>query len=94
MSDRKKIELQPFHRGIDSNTFTGRPSGLQVRRELDLDSKDKDSVKYQITIPRETTSFNASFFLGLFFDSIKNLKGYDNFEDKYQLVFYQLHQIP
>ena len=86
MSDRIKIELKPYHRGPDSNTFTGRSSGEQVRKELKLDSIDNDGKLYDIFIPKETTSFNPSFFLGLFFNSIKSLKGYDKFENKYSII--------
>lgn len=87
MKSRIKINLLPEHRGIDSNTFTGRPQGKQLRKDLKLDSKDTDDNIYEITIPQETTSFNPSFFLGLFFDSIKKLKGYKHFEEKYSFTF-------
>ena len=86
MSKRNIIELTPDHRGDKSHTFTGRSSGKQVRDLLSLDDLDKDDNIYAIHIPKETTSFNPSFFLGLFFDSIRSLKGYDKFEEKYEIV--------
>ncbi|MDT0687664.1 hypothetical protein [Autumnicola psychrophila] len=84
MEDRKAINLLPEHRGTKSSTFTGRPQGKQVREKLKLDTTDKDSNKYFINIPSNTISFNASFYLGLFFDSIEHLKGFKNFKDKYR----------
>lgn len=85
MADREIIELKPEHRGNRSHTFTGRPQGNQVRKDLALDLLDKSSKNFIITIPTETTSFNASFYLGLFFRSIEKLKGVENFKNKYKI---------
>lgn len=75
-----------MQRGISSTTFTGRPQGMQLRDTLKLDSLDFDDYKYIIRIPEGTTSFNPSFYLGLFFPSYKKLKGVDGFKRKYEIV--------
>jgi hypothetical protein len=84
--ERIQVNLTESHRGNGSTMFTGRPQGLQVRQVLELDTKDKSSDLYEIIVPKNTTSFNASFFLGLFYPSIKKLKGYDNFSEKYLIT--------
>tara|TARA_R110002051_G_scaffold69946_2_gene125795 strand:+ start:6816 stop:7184 length:369 start_codon:yes stop_codon:yes gene_type:complete len=85
MKNKSIINLTSSHRGIGSSTFTGRPQGVQVRAELKLDKFDFDKNSYVITIPEGTISFNPSFYLGLFFKSIKNLNGFKNFSDKYDI---------
>ena len=81
----KEINLLKY-RGNKSTLFTGRPQGETARKELNLDSLDnKDNIQIKIIIPKGTTSFNPSFFLGMFNKSIKNL-GIDKFNDKY--IFY------
>lgn len=86
MNERNDIELLIDHRGKDSSTFTGRPQGEQVRAKLNLDQKDKDSKLYRVTVPKGTSSFNASFYLGLFFDSIIFLRGLERFKNKYEIT--------
>lgn len=82
---KNKIDLSKY-RGQSSTLFTGRPQGLQVRDELKLDYKDLDSNDYIFIIPKGTTSINPSFFLGLFFESIKKL-GIEDFKKKYKFEF-------
>ena len=65
----KTIKLTAEHRGTNSTTFTGRPQGKSVRGSLNLDQEDKDQEEVNIEIPKDTTSFNPSFYLGLFYDS-------------------------
>lgn len=83
----KKIKLTAAHRGDNSTTFTGRPQGKSVRAELNLSQEDKYEDSIEISIPAGTTSFNPSFYLGLFYDSIIYLKGVDNFKKKYHLKY-------
>lgn len=83
----KTITLTQSHRGPNSTIFTGRSQGRQVREELGLSKADKDNESYEVHIPEGTTSFNPSFYLGLFYDSIKNLGGIENFKRKYILIF-------
>lgn len=83
----RTIKLTVEHRGNNSTTFTGRPQGKSVRAVLNLSQEDKKEEKVIIEIPQGTTSFNPSFYLGLFYDSILALKGVDNFKKKYQITF-------
>ena len=84
---KKEITLTRMQRGISSTTFTGRPQGMQLRDTLKLDALDTDSNSYIIRIPEGTSSFNPSFYLGLFFPSIKKLKGIEGFKNKYEIIF-------
>jgi hypothetical protein len=93
MSERAQIILKEEHRGVESNTFTGRPQGKQVREQLDLSDKDCDDKTYDVFIPKNTISFNASFYLGLFYESIKFLKGTENFHQKYKIVYLEVNDI-
>jgi hypothetical protein len=78
------IDIGKF-RGIRSTTFTGRPQGKIARKELDLDSLDQGTDLIEIEIPEGTTSFNPSFFLGLFYESIKKLT-LEKFNEKYKII--------
>ena len=79
----KAIDLAKF-RGNQSTIFTGRPQGRSARVDLKLDELDKDSdVEVHFKIPKGTTSFNPSFYLGLLYTSYKNL-GIDGFANKYK----------
>lgn len=79
-----KIELTKQHRGGEnSGSFSGRSNGEQVREALNLSLKDRDSNTYEIVIPNDTISFNPSFYLGLFYDSFKELGGLERFKQKY-----------
>lgn len=80
--DSQKIEILKY-RGQGSTVFTGRPEGKLARTDLKLDTKDSDENLYVVVIPKNTTSFNSSFFLGLFFDSIKKLGSIMKFNEKY-----------
>lgn len=85
--EKIKIELTKEFRGGEKNTsFAGRVEGKGVREKLKLDTKDKNGNNYDITMPEDTTSFNPSFYLGLFYDSIKTL-GWDNFIKKYTIDY-------
>ena len=86
------IFLTKAHRGVGSTLFTGRPEGKAVRKELKLNEKDKTSEIYTIYIPEGTTSFNTSFFLGLFFDSIKKLGSIESFKKKYIISLSKLEE--
>jgi hypothetical protein len=74
------------YRGTNSTTFTGRPQGIAVRKQLGLDELDINPEPVDFIIPRDTTSFNASFYLGLLYPSIKTL-GFDAFKQKYHILF-------
>lgn len=77
------IELNSEHRGGGKSTsFTGRPEGKSVRENLRLSEFDRSEDTYSIKIPNDTTSFNPSFYLGLFYESITLLK-WELFQKKY-----------
>ena len=80
--DKQIIEIEKY-RGHNSTVFTGRPEGKLARKDLKLDEKDTDGLTYVVVIPKNTTSFNSSFFLGLFFDSIKQFGSIEKFYEKY-----------
>jgi len=83
--DNQKLDILKY-RGKDSTVFTGRPEGKQAREDLKLDERDSDGITYSVIIPKNTTAFNSSFFLGLFFDSIKALNSIEKFYEKYNFV--------
>ena len=66
----------------ESKVFSGRNNGSSLRRRLRLDDYDKEDGIATVTIPPETFSFNISFFLGLFSDSVRTL-GETVFRQKY-----------
>lgn len=80
----KQINLTVSHRGgSNSYSFSGRPNGEGVRLALGLSQKDEDTESYMISMPKDTTSFNPSFYLGLLFDSIISLGGVEQLLQKY-----------
>lgn len=84
----KIINLTSEHRGgAQSTTFSGRPEGEAVRKELNLDAIDNSSDPVTITIPNDTTSFNPSFFLGLLFKSVKKMGSVDAFKKRFSFDF-------
>ncbi len=74
------------YRGASSTTYTDRDWGEAARLELKLDELDCSNEEVNITIPQGTTSFNPSFYLGLFFKSYQKLKP-KGFEEKYKFIF-------
>ena len=79
----KTIKLTKTHRGLNSTMFIGRIQGNRLREELNLNQCDKDNEEYEILIPEGTTSFSTSFFISLFYESIRYLGGIENFHKKY-----------
>ncbi len=79
--ETRKIDLAKY-RGQQSSLFTGRPQGELARQELNLSKNDIEKDKIVFIIPNGTSSINPSFYLGLLYESIKNL-GFENFENFY-----------
>jgi len=79
-----KIDLATYKKN-STTVYTGRPQGVDVRKELKLDTIDKQPDVVEIVIPPDTTSFNPSFFLGLLYESIQKL-GIEKFKNKYHLI--------
>ncbi len=65
--------------------FAGREAGQACREFFKLDELDKVGTEIRVTIPEEVYSVNASFFLGMFGDSIRSL-GKDRFRSRYHFV--------
>lgn len=76
-----KINLEKY-KSSSSSIFTGRPQGIDTRKLLKLDDIDKTDEKVVFIIPSDTSSFNPSFYLGLLYQSYKNL-GIEAFDKKY-----------
>lgn len=81
----EKIELKRY-KPVKSSVYTGRPQGEMVRADLKLDSKDTDENSYIFVVPSDTTSINPSFFLGMLYESLRNL-GVEAFSKKYVFEF-------
>lgn len=82
----KIIQLTKGQRGsTKSTTYSGRAEGKEVRNVLNLDSIDSENENVTITIPNDTTSFNPSFFLGLFYDSVKRCGSVEAFKSKFKI---------
>ncbi len=77
--------------GAISTSFSGRSEGREVRKVHKLDEKDKDDCVYDVYIPHNTTSINPSFFLGLFYSSVKKL-GMEKFKKKYVFCYDELQE--
>ena len=70
------------YRTPGSTSFVGRPQGEEVRNKLKMELLDSNDEQVELIIPKDTTSFNPSFFLGLLYTSIVKL-GLDGFKKKY-----------
>lgn len=82
----KAVEINlGLYRGTDSDSYTGRPEGEFARQKIGLDALDDDQTHVVVKIPGDTISINPSFFLGLFYKSIKKLK-LDHFKNKYEFA--------
>ena len=76
-----KIDLKNY---IDSKkVLAGRTNGENIRQKINLEKIEKENEKIEIIIPNGVFSFNSSYFLGMFGESVKKL-GKEKFEEKYQ----------
>lgn len=80
-----KIKMHK-HRTSGSKLYSGRPLGVDVRKELDLNAKDQDEKKYIFEFPEDTISINSSYFGGLFEKSVMDL-GKNKFLSKYRFAY-------
>ena len=83
--DNSIILTKEYRGGTNSTTFSGRPEGESVRKEIRMSKYDRTEGKFKVIIPADTTSFNPSFFLGLFYESVKALGSVEAFKSKYQI---------
>ena len=62
--------------------LSGRTKGEKIRKELQLQTIDKEAEPIAVEVPLGVVSMNSSFFLGLFGPSVRQL-GAENFKRKY-----------
>jgi len=74
------------YRPPNTFAFIGRKQGEDARKQLKLDLLDKSDDVIELVVPKDTTSFNPSFFLGLLYASISRL-GVDHFRNKYNFTY-------
>jgi len=84
LSEPEKLQFR-IGRYRTGSIYAGKKHGLEAREYYDLDYYDNMSYQIIFIVPEDTTSFNSSFFIGLFKDSIKKL-GMINFENKYKII--------
>jgi hypothetical protein len=77
-----EINLAKYRRK-NSRVFSGRIEGYDVRDALKLSELEKKYSNIIIKVPEDTLSFNTSFFLGVFGESVRNL-GEVKFREVYQ----------
>lgn len=63
--------------------LAGRDNGEDIRQKINLEKIENENEKIEIIIPKDVFSFNSSYFLGMFGESVKKL-GKEKFEEKYQ----------
>lgn len=85
MAKLKEIFLSAYKKK-SATAFTGRPEGQEARKEMNLDKLDNSDEQVIFIIPKETTSINPSFYLGLLFKSYIRL-GEEAYIKKYQFQF-------
>ncbi|MGJ8665345.1 MAG: hypothetical protein ACSHW7_03190 [Patiriisocius sp.] len=75
------------YRGVNNTSFLGRIQGNDVRKKLNPETLIDNHDKIIVKVPIGTTSINPSFFLGLFFDTIKKLGNIEKFKEKFIFSF-------
>ena len=63
----------------------GRDAGGRFRKEINLNELDITNERISFLISLKTLSFNSSFFIGCFLNSIRTL-GRSRFENKYRFL--------
>ena len=76
-----KIYLKDYVEG--KKVLAGRTNGENIRKKINLEKIESENEKIEIIIPNDVFSFNSSYFLGMFGESVKKL-GKEKFEEKYQ----------
>ncbi|MGL5049216.1 MAG: hypothetical protein ACRC6E_01120 [Fusobacteriaceae bacterium] len=81
---RKKILIENVIES-DIKVLSGRIQGEKAREKLKIMDKDSDEFSYDVEIPDRIRTFNPSYFLGIFCESIKEI-GLDLFLKKYSFI--------
>lgn len=79
----KKINLQD-EISSGSIILSGRDKGELLRKKINLDELEEHEDEITIVIPDSIVSFNSSYFLGLFTESVVKAKTKENFLKKYK----------
>lgn len=69
----------------ETKIYSGRDKGIEVRKKIKLDTKDKEEIVYNIFIDPKTIMISSSFILGLFKDSYLKY-GSKIFDQKYIFI--------
>lgn len=70
MGKEGRVVLDLRNKGISS--FVGRDNGEALRRSFKLDKVDSENqYPVEVIFPNDTTTITSSYFLGLFYQSIK-----------------------
>ena len=79
----ERIDIRMHNNKTDgSRVYSGRPTGEEVRKRIELDNKDFDDKTYCFLFPTDTLSINSSYFGGMLEESVIRL-GRDRFCEKY-----------
>ena len=84
--DNKMKQLNELVLKENTHVLSGRDFGNNMRYLLNLDYLDKTSRSYFIQIPDSIYCMTANFFIGMFYNSIKNL-GEIDFRNKYKFLY-------
>jgi hypothetical protein len=80
-----RIDLAEFRKPATARVFSGRPRGEAVRLAANLPRLETAGETFEIHIPDNVIGITASFFLGMFGDSIQAL-GEDQFRARYRFT--------
>lgn len=64
--------------------LSGRDKGENLRKRINLDQMEEQENEIVIVIPDSIVSFNSSYFLGLFTESVVKAKSREKFLEKYK----------
>lgn len=78
----KKLDLSEFAKG--TMVLSGRKKGEAIREKWKLQTIDSNEI-YEIIVPEQVTTFNPSFFLGLFGPTVRSL-GEDCFKKTFHFA--------
>lgn len=66
------------------HNLAGKPRGVNARQEFHLDSLDHADGPVNVSVPSDIYAISASFFLGMFSQSVEALGGKERFLDHYR----------
>jgi hypothetical protein len=69
----KIIDLADYRSPATARVFSGRPRGEAVRLAARLPQLEAEGADFEVRVPANVIGITASFFLGMFGDSIQKL---------------------